>query len=375
MLALAAPGMAVLTAHLGGGYDGPPPLTVGRLFTAWQADPYLIAGLVVIAAGYLAAVARLRRRGDHWPVGRTVAFVGLGLGTIAVATMSSLGVYDDILFSAHMGQHMVLTMISPVFLALGAPITLALRALSGRRRGLLLGVLHSRLARVLSSPVLGWPLFVGTPFVLYFTSLYPYQLQHDWFHELVHVHFVLVGALFFWPILGLDPLPGRLLYPIRVLVAFTTLPFHAFLGIAIMSSNTLLAGDYYRSLHRSWGPSLLADQHLGGGILWASGDLVGLLFMGALVVQWMRADERSALREDRRLDRLERVTAAGPLEPVESPAERRVDLAARHEAELSARQQEELAAQHEARLEEELAAYNAALAELAQRSPPRRSAP
>lgn len=163
-----------------------------------------------------------------------------------------------------MVQHMILSMVSPVFLALGAPITLALRTLRPPPRRQLLRVLHSRFARVV-----GHPLFGGF-------------------------------------LLGLDPLPGRLPYPLRMLVVFATLPFHAFLGVSIMGQGTLIAADWYESLHRPWSPDLLADQHTAGGLLWASGDLFGLLFIGVLLVQWMRADERDAVRDDRRIDRLVR---------------------------------------------------------------------
>ena len=113
------------------------------------------------------------------------------------------------------------------------------------------------------------------------------------------------GALWFWPILGLDPMPVRIPYPLRLLAVFATMPFHAFLGITIMGGSTLIAEDWYLGLGRDWGPSPARDQEIAGGLLWASGDLVALIVLAALFVQWSRASEREALREDRRLDRLE----------------------------------------------------------------------
>jgi cytochrome c oxidase assembly factor CtaG len=210
----------------------------------------------------------------------------------------------------HMVQHMVLGMIVPIFLALGAPITLTLRTLprGGRRR--LQSVLHSRVAKVLTFPVVAGFLFVVNPFVLYLTDWYEATLRHEWLHELNHVHFVLIGCLWFWTVLGVDPMPNRVPYPMRLLAVFATMPFHAFLGIAIMGSSTLIARDWYAALGRTWGPTLERDQEIAGGLLWASGDLVALLVLGALFVQWSQASEREAVREDRRLDRLDAERAA-----------------------------------------------------------------
>src|SRR4051794_26355151 len=283
---------------------------------AWQADPLVIIGLAVAAGLYLWAATRLRRRGDAWSVGRDLAFVGGGLGTIALATLWWPGVYDDTLFWAHMTQHMLLSMLAPIFLALGAPVTLSLRTLpaAGRRR--LAGALRSLPAKILINPLTGFALLFGTPFVLYFTGLYDASLRSTVLHELLHVHFIVAGCVFFWPLIGIDPVPGRLPYPMRALLLFVTLPAHAWLGISIMTSSTVLAGDYYRELGRSWGPSLLQDQNIGGGLLWATGDLVGLIVVAALFVQWARADDREAVRTDRSLDRADRIAAQRPGESV-----------------------------------------------------------
>jgi len=288
-------------------YDGPGPLTWGSLVTAWEPRAFVIAGLVVSAGLYLWAAMRLRRRGDRWSYARDVAFVVGGLGTIAWAVLGWLGVYDDTLFWAHMAQHMVLSMVSPVFLALGAPITLALRTLPRRQRRGLTTALHSRPAKILINPIVGAALVFGSPFVLYMTGLYQVSLEHDWLHDLMHVHFLLAGCIFFWPIIGVDPVPGRLPYPMRLILVVVSLPAHAFLGISIMMQKTLIAGSYYEALGRPWGVSLHEDQVTGGGILWAAGDLVGLLVFGALLWQWSQADDREAARVDRHLDRAARL--------------------------------------------------------------------
>jgi putative copper resistance protein D len=280
------------------------PLTV---FT--QARPALVPTLLlVLTAGvYLWGVRRLTARGDAWPVVRTVCFVGLGIGTVAVALLSGLARYDTVLFGAHMVQHMLLSMVAPVFLALGAPVTLALRTLPPRWRAALLGVLHSRLARVVSFPAIPWLLFIGSPFALYFSGWYGATLSSVPLHDLMHVHFVLMGCLFFWPIIGIDPVPGRVGHPFRILMLFATMPFHAFLGVAIMSVSEdgggLIAAQHYLPLIGR--ADAVFQQQVGGGLIWSSGDIVGLLFIFVAAAQWMRASEREAAREDRRLDRLE----------------------------------------------------------------------
>ena len=262
---------------------------------------------IALAAGlYAAGVWRLTARGDRWAAGRTAAFAG-GLLVVAVATVSGLAAYDDNLFGAHMVQHMLLSMGAPIFLALGAPVTLALRTLPPRGRSVLLALLHARLIRVLTFPLIPWLLFVGSPFALYFSGWYPATLDNRLLHELLHAHFLAVGCLFFWPLVGVDPVPGRVGHPFRMLMLAATLPFHAFLGVAIMGVQEdgvgLIAREHYLPLLGVHGA--VFQQQVGGGALWASGDLVGLLFLGVVLTQWMQASDREAAREDRRLDRLE----------------------------------------------------------------------
>jgi cytochrome c oxidase assembly factor CtaG len=296
-----------------GSLAGLPPYSFARVFTHWQMDPFLTVVTVWVAGLYLVGVWTLHQRGDKWPLGRTLAFVVAGWGSIYFATSSGLGAYDTTLLSAHMVQHMILSMAAPVFLALGAPVTLALRTLPPRPRRWLLAVLHSRFATVLTFAPLTFALFVLSPWALYLTGWYDATLHSVYLHELMHIHLVLVGSLFFWPLVGIDPVPGRVAYPFRLLLIVLTLPFHAFLGVTIMNQTTLIGGDWYPSLHANpgmgWLPDPAADQHLAGGLLWGSGDLVALLFAGVLFAQWVRHSMREAAREDRRLDRLEAAAA------------------------------------------------------------------
>lgn len=295
---------SVLPLHAGPG-DQIEPFSAVRLLTAWTFEPVLLAVIIVVGGLYLYGVRRLRARGDSWSRSRTFAFVGLGLGSAVIATQSALGTYDTVLLSVHMAQHMILSMLTPLAMALGAPVTLALRTLPARPRGWLLSVLHSRFAKVICFPMVGFTLFVLSPWALYFSGWYDATLRSAALHDLLHVHFLAVGALFFWPLLGLDPIPGRVIYPFRLMLTFLTLPFHAFLGITIMSANKLIAEDWYTAFGRSWPPSPLRDQYIAGGLLWGSGDIVGLIFFGVLFVQWVKQSQREARREDRRLDRLE----------------------------------------------------------------------
>lgn len=277
------------------------PFTVGSVVTQLELASPLSVVLVLAAGLYLYAVQRLRARGDHWPALRTVLFLVPGLGSVALVTMSGLDAYDTTLLSVHMVQHMVLSMIAPIFLALGAPVTLALRTLPVRPRRTLVALLHSRAARVLSFPLVAYAIFVANPFVLYFTGLYRLTLEHAWLHELSHLHFMATGCLFFWPLLGLDPLPGRWPYPGRALLMLLSTPFHAVLGLTIMQSKDLVGGDWYPALHLSWADPH-ADQVLSGGILWAGGEVVSVTMLAVLVTQWMRAADKEAHRVDRKLD-------------------------------------------------------------------------
>jgi len=300
-----------------------PRFTLGRVFTEWSLEPIPFVVTVWVSGLYLLGVAKLRRRGDHWPVGRTLAFVVAGMGSFYFATASGLGIYDLTLLSVHMVQHMILSMVVPLSLALGAPVTLALRTLKPWPRRRLLAVLHSRAARVLSFPPLTLLLYVVSPWALYFSGWYPASLHSTYVHEMMHLHLVLVGTLFFWPLMGIDPVPGRVGYPFRVLLVVLTLPFHAFLGVTIMGQETLIGGSWYPDLHlgpmAAWLPDPHADQHLAGGILWGSGDLIGLVFFGVLFTQWVRQSMREAEREDRRLDLLEARAARSAARPVDGP--------------------------------------------------------
>lgn len=298
------------TAELLIGYDLTGPPTLARLLLDWRFDLIYGTGAVVAAGLYLAGVRRLRRRGDSWPVGRTVAWLA-GCATVLVATSSGIGRYAPALFSVHMGSHMLLSMLAPVLLVLGGAVTLGLRALPAvseddppGAREWLLAVVRSPLSRVLTHPLVALALFAGSFYALYFSGLFEVALTRHWAHLAMNAHFLLVGYAFYWPLIGVDPAPHRLQPLGRLGVLFASLPFHAFFGITLMLSQTVIGGEFYRALADGlpWTVDLLADQRLGGGMAWASGELPLLVVLVALMVQWANADQRAARRADSRAE-------------------------------------------------------------------------
>jgi len=246
----------------------------------------MLAVAVVLGALYVAGVRRLARRGRRWPAGRVVAF---GSGVVVLGATQFV---PESSFSWHMAQHILLGMAAPVLLALGAPLTLALQASSRAATTTLLRVLHSRVVTTLTHPIAGWALFGGTLVAFYLSPLFPLSLEHTWLHALVHVHFVVVGCLFLWPLVGVDALPRPLPHGGRLLAVLVAVPFHAFLGVALLTASSPLAPHVYPSM---------GDQHAAAGALWASGELLTLVVAGIVFAQWWAADQRAALRSDRRL--------------------------------------------------------------------------
>jgi putative membrane protein len=278
----------------------PPAPSWDILFSDWSLD-VAFPFVVVLAAGYVAGVRRLRVHGRSWPAARTVAFLS-GLALVLVATESGIAAYDEVLFSLHIVQHILLGMVAPLLLVLGAPITLALQAGSRPAQSRILRILHSAPVKVLTHPLTAWLLFSTSIVTLYFTPLYELSLRNGWFHVATHAYFVLAGCLFLAHVVGLDPIPHALGYGARLLYVVVLLPFHTFVGVALLTMSTVIAAGWYDHVERRWGASLLADQRTGAGLLWTAGELFGLLCIGIVVYQWMSAEERAAARHDRRLD-------------------------------------------------------------------------
>jgi putative copper resistance protein D len=276
--------------------------------TAWRVEwLFLTVGLLAIGL-YLAGVIRLRRRGDAWPVLRTVTWV-LGWLLFIYATNGVLGIYGRVAFSWHMTLHMFEAMVVPIFLVLGAPVTLALRTLRPRHDGtlgpreLVLGAVHSRVMAVLGNPIFAAAFFFMSLVVFYWTGLFELALSTHTGHLLMTAHFMVTGYLFAWVLIGVDPGPKRWSPALRLIVLFATIAFHAFFGVAMITGTALLAGDFFETIAIPWVPDLLADQRFGGGVAWAIGELPSLVLALIVAVQWFRTDSAESVRADRRADR------------------------------------------------------------------------
>jgi cytochrome c oxidase assembly factor CtaG/putative copper export protein len=291
------------------GYDFAGPPTVARVLFDWRFDLIFGTAAIVMAGVYLAAVGRLHRRGDAWPVGRTLSWL-IGCAVLLVATSSGLGRYMPAMFSMHMSSHMLLSMLVPILLVLGAPVTLALRALPAAGRGeppgpreWLLAALHSHVSRFLTHPIVATVVFVVGFYGLYFSGIFDAAVDNHAAHVLMNIHFLLSGYLFYWVVIGIDPAPRQVLQLGKVAMVFASLPLHAFFGVVMMGMQTVLGEAFYRSLQLSWHTDLIGDQRLGGGIAWAAGEIPLVVVMIALLIQWRRSDQRTAKRLDRAADR------------------------------------------------------------------------
>lgn len=283
--------------------------SLSTLWSAWEFDALFIAPALIAVWLYIAGLRRVNglHPNSPWPVRRTVYFF-LGMGALVIALMSPLAFYDTTLFSVHMWQHMVITMIAAPLLLLGTPITLGLRAASpALRRNLLLPILHSRGMRVVTFPVIAWLAFAVTMWASHFSPLYNEALENVWLHRLEHFWFITAGLLFWWQVIGVDPTPWRMSHPVRLLYLGLQMPQNTFLAVAIYNANEVLY-DHYRTVERAWGPSPLSDQQLAGITMWVVGDLLFLTAAAMVAYGWVKHEEREAKRVDRQLAR-ERATA------------------------------------------------------------------
>ncbi|PVZ54330.1 copper resistance protein CopD [Arthrobacter sp. H-02-3] len=295
-------------AFLLSGYDLPPELTPERWLTEWRPDWLWIAVVVFALVSYVLGVRKILQRGDSWSWFRTVNWA-IGLVVLTYVTSGPPSVYGRVLFSAHMVDHMALTMVAPIFLVLGAPMTLALRALTPRRdssrgpREWLLIIIHSKFSQLVTHPLFAAANFAGSIVLFYYSDAFGYAMRDHVGHELMNLHFALTGYIFVLTMIGTDPLPRRAPYPMRLLLLLATMGFHAFFGVAIMGGTGLLAADYFGNLGRPWGPSALLDQQMGGAVAWGIGEVPTLLVAIGVAIMWSRSDARESKRTDRAADR------------------------------------------------------------------------
>lgn len=265
--------------------------------------PIICAVLLVV---YVVAVMQLRRRRIRWPIGRTLAFVA-GIVVLWMVTATGIEGYGMVLFSAHMFQHMMLTMVTPILLLLGAPVTLALRALPARGTGsriraVILTILHSRALAVLSSVPSRWFFLLSGLYGVYFTPAFDNLMSNVWGHYLMLGHFLITGCLFFAPLVAADPVPGRSTAVMRMLELFISVPFHAFFGITVMSASGPVV-DFFTHPPAGWGVDVMSDQNTAGGIAWVFTDVPTVGVIAIIFVQWFRFERRAEKRRDRRTSR------------------------------------------------------------------------
>jgi cytochrome c oxidase assembly factor CtaG/putative copper export protein len=290
------------------GYPDPGPMGAARWFTTWTTE-WLWLGVAVVAVGlYVTGVVRLGRRGDHWPVHRTIVWV-LGWAIFVYAVCGAPGVYGRVLFSMHMVMHMAVAMLVPLLLVPAAPILLALRALPARQdktwgpREVILQVVHSRLLRVLANPVVASALFFFSLAAFYYSPLFELALRTHTGHVLMMVHFLMTGYLFVWVLVGIDPGPKKWPPHLLLVVLFATMSFHAFFGVVMTGSTRVLAPGFFEAVNLPWMTNPLGDQHAAGAFAWGIGEAptVALTLMVALA--WLRSDRIETRRKDRQADR------------------------------------------------------------------------
>jgi len=286
----------------------PPELTFDRWFTAWNVD---LIWAFVVGFGlffYLAGVWRLHRRGDRWPVYRTVLWV-LGMLLLLWVTCGPVNAYQDYLFSVHMVGHMLLTMAIPLLLVPGSPVTLALRTIRKRDDGTrggrewIMWAVHTPFAKVVTHPLFAAANFVASLWIFYYTDLFRWSLYDHLGHEWMTVHFLITGYLFVLSLIGIDPVPYRFPYPFRLLTLGGVIAIHAFFGVAIMMQTGLFAAEWFGAMGRTWGPTPIEDQYIGGGAAWSIGEIPALILGVTVAIQWSRSDDRLQRSQDRHADR------------------------------------------------------------------------
>ena len=303
-----APPAEATPARLLTGYDLPPAPDTAAWFTTWRMDWIWVAVCLFGLAVYLWAFIKLARRGDKPSVLRLASWI-VGLFALFYVTSGAVAVYGKIQFSTHMVDHMSLTMIVPIFLVLGTPVTLLLQVLPSRADGTrgprewILYLVHSRYSRAITHPIFAAVNFAGSIVVFYFTPLLEPAMRYHAGHELMNLHFLLTGYLFALSLVDADPVPKRYPYPMRLVVLLATVAFHAFFGVALMSTETLLAPDYFGNMGRTWGGTALEDQVVGAGAMWAIGEVPTLVLAIFVVISWLRQDKKDTKRYDRQAER------------------------------------------------------------------------
>ncbi len=286
-----------------------PPFGWHAVLTQWQAAPVVTVSVVAVAALYLWGVLRVGRQhpARPWPRWRTGLFLA-GLAVIVIALQSGIGTYDDVLFWDHMVQHLMLIMVAPPLLIFGQPLTLLLHASRNPLHTWVKNILRSRVASFLTWPVFGFAAYAAAIVGLHLTGLANLIARDDVAHEAEHVVFLLVGYLFFLPIIGSEPIRWRLSYPAKLILLFLIMPVDTFAGLVLGYGNRGTPGLPIGT-RPSWAGTAVADLHAGGAAMWVAGD--GLMFAIMMIVFLMwSTDSRAETRTRGWLEAVRRATVA-----------------------------------------------------------------
>jgi putative copper resistance protein D len=286
----------------------PPELTDASWLTVWDIDVLWISVCLGAIVFYLYGVWVLRRRGDRWPIARTLSWIG-GMLTLLYVTNGALNAYQEYLFSMHMIGHMVLSMMVPVLLVPGAPVTLLVRAQPARKddswglREWVLWAVHTPFAWFISHPLFAGLNFALSLVMFYYTPLFRWATEDHLGHQWMLIHFLITGYLFVQSLMGVDPQPHKTGYPVKLMLLIGTMAFHAFFGLGLMNEKSLLLANWFGAMGRTWGDDPLTDQAVGGAFAWGVGEIPTIVIALIVVTQWSRSDDRERKRLDRASDR------------------------------------------------------------------------
>jgi putative copper resistance protein D len=291
------------------GYAFPPTPSFGSVVFGWHSEWFMLSASLVAAALYAIGVIRVKRNQIRWSTLRTISFM-TGIGLVIWTTCAGISRYAQVSFEYHMIQHMVLSMVAPIFVALSTPVTLALRALPAQKssdhrsaREWILAVLHSGYSHLITHPLVVLGVFTFGLYGLYFTPLFSTLMASHTGHVFMEIHFFLSGLLLSYVVIGADPSPREVPYWARLMIVLVGLSLHAFFAIAIMQSSEPIGVDWYIQVQPPWIPSLLADTTAGGSVAWALGEVPTLFLLIIVAVMWSRNDTRLARQLDRSADR------------------------------------------------------------------------
>jgi len=280
----------------------PPAPTLAHAPAQWHLDPLCLAVLVVAAVGYAYGLVRVRRAGEHWPVGRAVVFYLVALPILAITGLGWPEVYARVLFSVYAVQVTMLLMVVPFVLALGHPLGLFRLAVGPTGRARLDALLNSRFAKIITVPVVSPILLAVIPYVLFFSPLLGWTLSHGAALSGLHLVLLVIGLAVMIPMWEADTIGARWPYTIALLFAFIELLVDAVPGIIVRLETHVLALSYFTSLSRPYMTGLLGDQRAGGDILWCIGEAIDVPFLFLLIRAWVRSDARDAIEVDSALD-------------------------------------------------------------------------